>query len=239
MTGRATNTEAWPYARASIYDDHESSKFEEDVPQTLDDSQPVTYTTQLKTFKTNLFQKGCRMLTNCVQYFYKRPLKFVIVGTFYGLCIANREHFVHESRTNVISHLEHLTPKHKVTIPAPSLNFLWYERSCATAVAIFDRFIYSFSKYYLESNEEIQELLECYKVTDGVDDTLHERYVNRMDKEGDGSTPGLIELCVTTIVKLPAVFVPTIMKIKDNVVVKGHRKDRYFYELMDVSLKYL
>ncbi len=117
-------------------EDCESSEFEEDVPQTLDALQPITYTTkpdkgsfltqvilkwelhssfehgyviadyQLKTFKTNLFQKGRRMLTNCVQYFCKRPLKFVMVGTFYGLCIANRENFVHESHVNVMSHLE-------------------------------------------------------------------------------------------------------------------------------------
>ncbi len=125
------------------------------------------------------------MLTNFVQYFYKRPLKFVMVGTFYSLCIANRENFVHESHANVISHLEHLTPKHKVTIPAPSFNFLWYERSPATAVAIVGDF-----SEYLESNEEIQELLEHYKVADGVDNALRKRYVNKMDKGGDGSTPG-------------------------------------------------
>ncbi len=135
-------------------DDPKSSKFEEEVPQTFDDLQPVTYYTkpdkgsfltqvalkrelhssfehsyvvvdyQLKTFKTNLFQKGCRMLTNCVQYFYKRPLKFVMVGTFLGLCITNRENFVHESHANVISHLEHLMSEHKVTILAPPFNFL-------------------------------------------------------------------------------------------------------------------
>ncbi len=65
------------------------------------------------------------MLTNCVEYFYKWPLKFVMVGTFYGLCITNRENFVHKSRIDVISHLEHLTPKHcKVMILAPSFNFL-------------------------------------------------------------------------------------------------------------------
>ncbi len=92
--------------------DRESSEFEEDVPQTLDDSQPVTYTTksnkglfltrvilkrelhssfehscvvvdyQLKTFKTNLFQKRCRMLTNCVQYFYKRPRSLLWLELF-------------------------------------------------------------------------------------------------------------------------------------------------------------
>ncbi len=136
-------------------DDCESSELEEDVPQTLDDSQPITYATkpdkrsfltrvalkqelcssfehgyvvmdyQLKTFKTNLFQKEHRTLTNWVQYLYKRLLKFVMVGSFYSLCIANRENFVHESRANIISHLEHLTPKHKVTILASFFNFLW------------------------------------------------------------------------------------------------------------------
>ncbi len=114
-------------------DDHEGSEFEEDVPHILDDLQPVTYTMkpdkksfltrvalkrelrspfehsyvvvdyQLKTFKTNLFQKGCRMLTNCVQYFYKGPLKFTMVGTFYSLYFANRENFVHMSCTNMSS----------------------------------------------------------------------------------------------------------------------------------------
>ncbi len=74
----------------------------------------------------------------------------------------------------------------------------------------------------MESNEEVQEPLEHYKVADGVDDALHERYINKTDKEGDGSTPGLIGLSVPTIAKLPATFVPTIMKIKENVVVKGH-----------------
>ncbi len=143
-------------------DDCESSEFEKDVPQTLDNLQPTTYATkpnkesfltrvalnqelcssfehgyymvvdyQLKTFKTNLFQKGRRMLKNCVQYFDKRPLKFVMVKTFYSHCIANRENFVHEPHANVISHLEHLTPKHNVTILAPSFNFLWYECSRA------------------------------------------------------------------------------------------------------------
>ncbi len=158
-------------------DDWESSEFEEDVLHTLDDLQPVTYTTKLdkgsfltrvalkqelrssfehgyvvvdywlKTFKMNLFQKGCRMLTNCVQYFYKRPLKFVMVGTFYSLCIANKENFIHESCANIISHLQHLMPKHKVTILALSFNFLEYERSSAMAVAIVDRFICNFSEY--------------------------------------------------------------------------------------------
>ncbi len=98
----------------AVVDDHdcERSEFEKDVPQTLDDSQPITYTTkpdkgsfltrvalkwelhlsfehgyvvidnQLKTSKTNLFQKGRQMLTNCVQYFYKRLLKFVMVELF-------------------------------------------------------------------------------------------------------------------------------------------------------------
>ncbi len=115
--------------------DCESSEFEEDVPQTLDDSQPIPYTMkrekgsfltrvtlkrdlrssfehgyvildyQSKTFKTNLFQKALQTLTNCVQYFYKRPLKFVMVGTFYSLCITNRENFVHESRANHCSQM--------------------------------------------------------------------------------------------------------------------------------------
>ncbi len=40
------------------------------------------------------------------------------------------------------------------------------------------------------------------------------RYVNKTDKGGDGSTPGLAGLCVPTIAKLPANFVSTIMKIK-------------------------
>ncbi len=105
----------------------------------------------------------------------------------------------------MISLLEHLTPKHKMTILTPSFNFLWYECSRATAVAIVDRFICDFSKY-LESNEETQKLLERYKVADSVDDALHERYVKKMDKEGDGSTPGLFGLHVATIAKLPATF---------------------------------
>ncbi len=107
------------------------------------------------------------------------------------------------------------------------------------AMAIVDRFIRDFSEYY-ESNEEIQELLECYKVADGIDNALRKRYVNKTDKGGDGSTPGLVELRIPTIAKLPATFVPTIMKIIDNVVVKGHRKDllrrRYFYRLLDILL---
>ncbi len=52
-------------------------------------------------------------------------------------------------------------------------------------------------------------------------------------------TPGLVGLCVPTIAKLPATFVPTIMKIKDNVVVKRHWKDllccHYFHRLLDIS----
>ncbi len=100
-------------------------------------------------------------------------------------------------------------------------------------MAIVDRFIDDFSKY-LESNEEIQELLKHYKVADGIDHTLCERYINRTDKGGDCSTPGLVG-----IAKLPATFVPTIMKIKDNVVVKGHWNHllrlRYFYRLLDIS----
>ncbi len=190
-----------------------SIEFEEDVRQTLDDSQPINYITkpdkgsfltrvalkqelclsfehgyvvvgyQLKTFKTNLFQKGCQTLTNCLQYFYKRPLKFVIVGTFYGLCIRNRENFVHKLRGNITSHLEHLMPKNKVTIFVPSFNFLWYERSCAATVAIVDHFILDFSKY-LELNEEIQELLERYKVANGVHNALRERYITITHKGG-------------------------------------------------------
>ncbi len=157
---------------------------------------------------------------------------------FYGLCSANRENFVHKSRANVISHLEHLTPKRKVMILEPSFNFLWYERSCSTAVAVVDCFIPNFFEY-LESNEEIQELLERYKVADGVDDALRERYINETDKGVDGSTLGLIGLRLPTIAKLPITFVPTIMKIKDNVV-KGHWKDllhrSYFYRFLDISL---
>ncbi len=179
------------------------------------------------------------MLTNGVQYFYKRPLKFVMVGTFQGHCIANRENFVHELRANITSHLERLTPKHKVTILAPSFNFLWYERSCTTIVSVVDRFICDFSEY-LESNEVIQELLECYKVANGIDNALCERYVNKTDKEGDGSTPDFIRLRVLTIAKLPATFVPNMMKNKDNVVVKGHWKNLlrrcYFNRLLDTSL---
>ncbi len=135
--------------------------------------------------------------------------------------------------------MEHLTPKHKVTILAPSFNFLWYERSRTAAVAIVDRFIRDFSEY-LKLNEEIQDLLEHYTVANGVDDALHERYINKTDERGDSSTLGLVGLCVPTIAKLPATFVPTIMEIKDYVVVKGHWKDllrrRYFYRLLDLSL---
>ncbi len=142
--------------------------------------------------------------------------KRVMVKTSYGLCIANRENFVYKS-----------------------FNFLWYERSRVTVVAIVDRFIRDFFEY-LESNKEIQELFECYKVANGVEDALCKRYVNKTDTRGDGSTPGLVGLRAPTIAKLPATFVPTIMKIKDNVVVKPHRKDllrrRYFYGLLDVSV---
>ncbi len=78
---------------------------------------------------------------------------------------------------------------------------------------------------------EIQELLERYKVVDGVDDTLCKTYV--------GSTPVFVGLRILTTTKLPSTSVPTIMKIKDNVVVKGHWKDllrhRYFYRLLEVS----
>ncbi len=74
------------------------------------------------------------------------------------------------------------------------------------------RFICNFSEY-LESNEEIQELLECYKVADCVDDALCERYGKKTDKGGDSSTPGLVRLHIPTIAKLPATFVPSIMKI--------------------------
>ncbi len=158
---------------------------------------------------------------------------------FYSLCIANRENFVRKLHAKVIFHLEHLTPKHMVTIFAPSLNFLWYERSRAMAMAVVDHFICDFSEY-LYSNEEIQELLERYKVADGIDDALCERYVNKMKKGGDGSTPGLVGLRVPTIAILPATFVPIIMKIKDNVVVKGHWKDllsrQCVCRLLDVSL---
>ncbi len=77
-------------------------------------------------------------------------------------------------------------------------------------------------------------------MADGIDDALLERYINKTVKGGDGSTPGLVGLRVPTIAKLPASFVPTIMKIKDNIVVKGHWKDSlrrpYFYGLLDVSL---
>ncbi len=61
------------------------------------------------------------------------------------------------------------------------------------AVTIVDRFICDFSEY-LKSNEEIQELLERYKVVDAVDDAQCERYVNKTDKGGDASSPGLVRL---------------------------------------------
>ncbi len=64
--------------------------------------------------------------------------------------------------------------------------------------------------------------MECYKVTNGVDDALRKRYINKTDKGGDGTTPGLVGLHVPTTAKLPATYVPPIMKIKDNVVIKGH-----------------
>ncbi len=91
------------------------------------------------------------------------------------------------------TNLEHLTPKHKVTILAPSFNFLCYKRSHARLWPGVDRFIHNFSEY-LESNEEILELLEHYKMADGIDDALRERYINKMYKRGDGSTPGLVGL---------------------------------------------
>ncbi len=54
------------------------------------------------------------------------------------------------------------------------------------------------------------------------------------------STPGLVGLRVPTIAKLPATFVLAIMKIKDNIAVKGQWKDllcrHYFYRLLDISL---
>ncbi len=82
--------------------------------------------------------------------------------------------------------------------------------------------------------------MECYKVADGVDNALCKIYVNKTDKAGDGSTFGLVGLRVPTIAKFPATFVPTIIKIKDNIVVKGRWKDLlrrcYFYRLLDVSL---
>ncbi len=82
--------------------------------------------------------------------------------------------------------------------------------------------------------------MECYKVANGVDDALRERYVNKTDKGGNGSTRGLVGLRIPTIAKLPATFVPTIMKFKDNIVIKSHWKDllhrRYFYGLLNISL---
>ncbi len=75
---------------------------------------------------------------------------------------------------------------------------------------------------------------------DGIYDALHERYINKTDKGGDGSTPGLVSFRVPTVAKLPVTFVLAIIKMRDNVVVKGHWKDllchRYFYRLLDVSL---
>ncbi len=67
--------------------------------------------------------------------------------------------------------------------------------------------------------------MERYNVANGIDDALCKRYVNKKDKGGDGSTPGMVRLRIPTIAKLPATFVPTIVKIKDNVVVEGHWKD--------------
>ncbi len=126
-----------------------------------------------------------------------------------------------------------------MTILALSFNFLWYECSRAMAMAIINRFIHNFLEY-LKSNKEIQKLLERYKVADCIDDALCKRYVNKTDKGGYGSTPSLIGLCIPTTAKMPATFVPTIMKIKDNVVVKSHWKDLlhrcYFYRLLNVSL---
>ncbi len=82
--------------------------------------------------------------------------------------------------------------------------------------------------------------MERYKVADGIDDALHERYVNKTDRGDDGSTPGLVGLHIPTIAKLPATFFPASMKITDNIVVKGHWKNllhrRYFYGLLDVPL---
>ncbi len=82
--------------------------------------------------------------------------------------------------------------------------------------------------------------VERYKVVDGIDGSLRKRYVNKTDKVSDGWIPGLVGLRVSTIAKLPATFVPTIMKIKGNVVVKGHWKHllrhHYFYRLLDISL---
>ncbi len=75
---------------------------------------------------------------------------------------------------------------------------------------------------------------------DGIDSALCERYVNKTNKGGDGSTPSLVGLRGLAIAKLPVTFVPTVIKIKDNVIVKGHWKDllhrRYFYGFLDISL---
>ncbi len=90
-----------------------------------------------------------------------------------------------------------------MTILALSFNFLWYERSRAMAMAVINHFISNFSKY-LESNTEIQKLFERYKVVDSIGDALPERYVNKTNKGGDGSTPSLVGLWVPTIPKLPA-----------------------------------
>ncbi len=76
-------------------------------------------------------------------------------------------------------------------------------------------------------------------MTDGIDDALRERYVNKTDKGGNSSIPGFVGLRVPTAAKLPATFVPAIIKIKDNVVVKGHWKDlllhRYVFGFLDAS----
>ncbi len=67
---------------------------------------------------------------------------------------------------------------------------------------------------YWELNEEIQELLDHYKVADSVDDALCERYVKKTDKRGNGSTPGLVELRGPTIAKLPATLSRHSWKLK-------------------------
>ncbi len=77
-------------------------------------------------------------------------------------------------------------------------------------------------------------------MANGVDDTLRKRYINKTDKEGDnGTTPSSVGLRFPTIAKLPATFVPIIIKIKDNIVLKGWKDllhHHYFYRLLDVSL---
>ncbi len=82
--------------------------------------------------------------------------------------------------------------------------------------------------------------MERYKVINGIDNALCKREINKMGKGGNELTPGLVGLHVPNIAKLPATFVPTIMKIKDNIVVKGHWTNllrcHYFYRLLDVSL---